>query len=177
MDDKRIYLLAQFDEGTQKKLADIYNKLVQAGMIGEQTKDIPYHITLGSFDLKYETQVLERAQTVCQQTKALDIALNHIGLFGLKVLFLAPSMNEELLRLYSDLVPGGAVNGSHNWTAHATILMDTPDHIQAAIPIVSQAFSPFAAGIDSIGVYEFFPKKFIAEYKLPIKTEIDMEKK
>lgn len=166
MDDERIYLLAQFDENTNKKLADIYIQLAQAGIIGEQTKGIPYHITLGSFDLEHETEVSERTQTVCRKTKAFDIALNYIGLFGLKVLFLAPSMNTELLKLYNDLVPSGTVNGSYHWVAHATILMDNPDHIQAAIPIVSKAFSPFIARIESIGVYKFFPKKFIAEYRL-----------
>ncbi|HNX15131.1 MAG TPA: 2'-5' RNA ligase [Oscillospiraceae bacterium] len=155
-----------------KKLTGIYDKLVQSGFIGEQTKDIPYHFTFGSFDLGLETQVLERTQVVCQLTKPFDIALNYNGLFGLKVLFLAPSINMELLKLYSDLVPSGTVNGSHNWVAHATILMDNPDHIQAAIPIVSQAFSPFVAKIESIGVYEFFPKKFIAEYNITRNTKI-----
>ena len=166
MDDKRIYLLAQFDNDTNKKIIGIYDILIQAGMIGEQTKDIPYHITLGSIDLEHENEVLEHTQAVCQKTKAFNIALSYIGLFGLNVLFLAPAINTELLRLYSDLVPGGVVDGSHPWAAHATLLMDTPDHIQAAIPIVSHAFSPFIAENESIGVYEFFPKKFITEYKL-----------
>jgi len=166
MDDKRIYLIAQFDKSTNKKLAGIYDKLVQAGIIGEQTQGIPYHITLGSFELGSETQVMERTQSVCKQTKSFDIALNYIGLFGLKVLFLAPSMNTELLKLFRDLIPDGTITGSHKWVAHATILMDSPNHIQAAIPIVSQAFSPVIAQIVSVGVYEFFPKKFITEYRL-----------
>lgn len=164
MDDKRIYLLAQFDEGTNKTLADIYDRLVQAGLTGEQTKGIPYHFTLGCFDLECETQILERVQAVSLKSKAFDISLSYIGLFGLRALFLAPSMNSELMNLYSDLVPDEGISGCHKWVAHATILVDIPDNIQAAIPIVAQSFSPFAAKIESIGVYEFFPKKFLAKY-------------
>ena len=167
MKDKRIYLLAQFDENTNKTLAGIYGKLVQAGLSGEQTKGIPYHFTLGSFDLESEAKVLERVQAVSLKSKAFDITLSHIGLFGLRVLFLAPSMNTELLNLYRDLVPDESISGCHNWVAHATILIDSPENIQAAATIAAQSFSPFAAKIESIGVYEFFPKKFLAEYKLP----------
>lgn len=166
MENKRIYLLAQFDEGTNKTLADIYDKLVQAGLIGEQTKGMPYHFTLGSFDLECEAQILKRVQTVSANTKAFDIGLSHIGLFGLKVLFLTPSMSTQLLNLYKDLVPGAVIDGCHNWVAHTTILLDTPDNIQTAIPIVAQSFTPFIAKIQSIGVYEFFPKKFIANFDL-----------
>lgn len=166
MEDKRIYLLAQFDESTNQTLTAIYEKLLQAGLNGEQTKAIPYHFTLGSFELEHEPQILERAQNVCVKTKAIDIGLTHIGLFGLRVLFFAPSVSIELLNLYQDLVPDAEINSCHNWVPHATILIDDPNNIQTAIPIVAQSFSSFVAKISSIGVYEFFPKKFIAEYNL-----------
>ena len=64
MEDKRVYLLAQFDEPTNQKLADIYDKLVRAGMTGEQTQGIPYHFTLGSFAVGCESEVLARAQAL-----------------------------------------------------------------------------------------------------------------
>lgn len=166
MENRRIYLLAQFDESTNKTLAVIYDKLVQTGLVGEQTKGIPYHFNLGSFDLEHESQILERVQTVSAKTKVFDIGLSHIGLFGLKVLFLTPSMSTQLLDLYKDLVPDAVINSCHNWVAHTTILIDNPDNIQTAIPIVAQSFTPFIAKIQSVGVYEFFPKKFIAEYNL-----------
>ncbi|WP_438431566.1 2'-5' RNA ligase family protein [Gorillibacterium sp. sgz500922] len=166
MEEPRIYLIAQFDKSTNQKLADIYDVLAQTGLIGEQTQGIPYHFTLGSFALECRDQVLERVQSVSLHSKAFDIHLNHIGLFGLKVLFIAPSMNMELLHLYKDLVPSEPISGYHHWVAHATILIDDPERMRTAIPIVAQSFSPFAARIESIGVYEFFPEKFIAEYPL-----------
>ena len=166
MEDKRIYLLAQFDETTNQTLASIYDRLLQAGLNGEQTKAIPYHFTLGSFDLDCAPQILERVKAVCATTKAFDIGLTHIGLFGLRVLFLAPSVNTQLLNLYENFVPGEEIDDCHNWAPHATIIIDDPNNIQAAIPIVAQSFSSFIAKISSIGVYEFFPKKFIAQYDL-----------
>ena len=108
-----------------------------------------------------------RAQTVSRQSKAFEISLSYIGLFGLKVLFLAPAMNTELLHLYRDLVPEEGISGCHNWAAHATILIDTPENIQAAVPIVARSFSPFAAKIESVGAYEFAPLRFLAEYRFP----------
>lgn len=167
MEGKRIYLLAQFDKDTNNKLSEIYGQLVQAGLTGTQTKGIPYHFTLGSFDLECGPQVMERAQTVSLKTKAFDISLSYIGLFSLSVLFIAPSVNAELINLYRDLVPDEGISGCHKWVAHASILIDSADNIQAAVPIVARSFYPFAARIESIGVYEFFPLKFLAEYKLP----------
>lgn len=166
MEDRRIYLLAQFDESTHENIAAIYDQLAQKGLVGEQTKDIPYHFTLGSFDLACEAQILERVKAVSKNSKAFDITLSHIGLFGQRILFLTPSMNTPLLNLYDELVPDAAIDGVHNWVAHATILIDTPENIQTAIPLVAQSFSPFTAKIQSIGVYEFFPKKFIAKFDL-----------
>lgn len=166
MEDKRIYLLAQFDEATNQRLTGIYNKLVQSGISGKQTQNLPYHFTLGSFDPEYEVQVIQRAQDVCSKTYAFDIHLNHIGLFGLSVLFIAPSMNQELLDLHNAMLPNEPASGVHNWVAHATLLIDEPDTVHKAIPIVSKSFSSLLAKIDSIGVYEFFPSKLIAGFKL-----------
>ena len=114
MEDKRIYLVALLDEASNKKMATIYDELLQAGLVGEQTKNIPYHFTLGSFDLESEKEILENAQSICLKTKTFDISIHHIGLFGLKVLFLAPSINTELLTLYNDLVPNEFINGYHH---------------------------------------------------------------
>lgn len=166
MEEKRIYLIAQFDENTNQRLTAIYDKLLEEGLKGEQTLGIPYHFTLGSFPLDHRDKVLKDTKELCMKTKAFDISLSHIGLFGQRVLFIAPSMNLELLTLYNNAIPGESINGCHNWVAHATVLIDTPDNIAKAIPIVAKLFSPICAKVKSIGIYEFFPKKFLAEYSL-----------
>lgn len=166
MAEARLYVLAQFDSGTNEALAKIYDKLLNAGLTGEQTKGIPYHFTLGSFELSETAQILERAKAVAARTKAFPIGLNHIGLFGQKVLFLTPAMNNQLLSLCRSVDPAATLDGVHNWIAHATLLIDSPEHIRTAVPIVAENFSPMTAVVHSLGVYEFFPKKLIAEFPL-----------
>ena len=166
MEEKRVYLLAQFDEATERRLAAMYGELVRAGYSGIQTPCVPYHFTLGSFEAEKEIEVLERAREVCRRASAFDIKLSYIGLFGLKVLFVAPSMNAELLGLHDALIPEEQASGCHNWVAHATLLIDEADAIQTAASIIAQSFSPFPARIESIGVYEFFPTRFIENIRL-----------
>lgn len=166
MDEKRVYLLAELDEEANRRLADIYQQLAQTGMTGTQTPAIPYHFTMASFDLDQEDRVLDLAQAVCRQTRAFDMCLSHIGLFGLRVLFIAPAMNHELLALHDALDPDAPAAGAHQWVAHATVLIDEPECIQAAIPFVAQSFQPFTARIERITAYEFFPSRFLGTYEL-----------
>ena len=161
MENRHIYLLAQFDANTNQLLAEIYQKLKLTGLTGEQTPNLPYHITLGRFNTEQKEQVLDRVAEVCRSMKAFGVNLSYIGLFGLRVLFIAPAMNNELLLLHDAVIPNESTSGVHNWVAHATMLIDEPIAIQKALPIVVQSFSPIAARIESIGVYEFFPAKFI----------------
>jgi len=160
MDEKSLYLLAQFDDETEEMLSACYAELVQQGFVGKQTKDIPYHFTLGCFDCCHEENLVSELEKICSTTKIIDIRLDHLGLFGLKVLFAEPNMNFELLSLQKAFFDGCG-NGYHPWTAHATILLDEPDNIIKALPIVADKFKPTHARITSVGLYEFFPKRFI----------------
>ena len=165
MEDKYLYLLAQFDKRTQEILTGYYDILQQNGFIGNQTKNIPYHITLGKKIIECEKQLIENLDKICSNTACIDIHLSHIGLFGLNVLFIAPDMNFELLTLQQKLFPNCG-NGAYNWTAHVTMLIDEPEKILKALPIVAENFKPFIAHIESIGLYEFFPMRFIKEWPL-----------
>ena len=165
MKDKFLYLLAQFDKETQEILSGHYDILQQNGFVGNQTKNIPYHFTLGKKDIDYEKQLIDDLDKICTSIACIDIHLSHIGLFGLGVIFIAPDMNFELLTFQQKLFPNCG-NGAYNWTPHATLLIDEPERIQKALPIVAENFRPFKARIESIGLYEFFPKRFIKECSL-----------
>ena len=165
MQDKALYLLAQFDGETQNILANYNNILCQNGFIGNQTKDIPYHFTLGSSDVDCEEHLEDMLKKVCSNTKCIDLGLSYIGLFGQNVLFVAPSMNLELLNLQQSFFTDSG-RGCHKWVAHATLLIDEPETILKAIPIITENFKPFKARIESVGLYEFFPTRFIKECKL-----------
>ena len=164
MQEKELGLAALFDKKTQNIFAGYYNILRQNGFIGNQPKDVPYHLTLKN-GIGSDKQLISNIERICSETDCFDINLAYIGLFGLKVLFIAPNMNFELLKLQQNLFPDCG-NGYHTWAAHATLLMDEPEIILKALPIVAENFVPFKAKIESVVLYEYFPVRLIKEYRL-----------
>lgn len=165
MQDKLLYAIAVFDEETLKYMEGIQNVIKEAGIAGQQTPGIPHHITLASYDTSREEEIKELLEEVCSKTRSFDLAFNHIGLFGLRVMFLAPDVNYELLELHNKL-DKSSIPDSRGWTAHVTLLIDEDQNIQKAIPLAAQNFGYFKARIESVRLYEFFPSRFIGEYKL-----------
>ncbi|MFL0270136.1 2'-5' RNA ligase family protein [Candidatus Clostridium radicumherbarum] len=164
MKDKFLCVMAQYDMETEQKLKEIQNLLADNGFIGKQTPNLPSHVTLGSFDISQEALIKEKVKMVSEQFHKFDIRLSNIGLFGLDVLFIAPSANHELLDLQqyfnNDFADG------LEWTAHTTMLIDDHETIQRAIPYVANNFKSFNGRIESICLYEFWPTRFILEEKL-----------
>jgi 2'-5' RNA ligase len=163
--EKFLCLIATFDEETSKGIKEIYHTINEAGIIGKQTPNLPHHITLASFDTSRVDEIKELLQEVCARTKSFDLSFNHIGLFGLKVLFLAPDVNYELLELHKELDREGVKN-SQGWTAHTTILIDEPEIIQKALPLVTENFKQLNSRVESVSLYEFFPTRFITKFNL-----------
>ena len=166
MEDRHLYVVAQYDAETDKKLNDLYQALVDEGFIGTQTQGIPYHITLGTFAVEDEVQVIRRAYEAAKTINAFTMRMAYIGLFGLNVLFVAPAVKCALLDLRNAVVPGGGTADEFPWVAHTTLLMDEPERIHSAIPVVVKHFEPFRATIESIGIYEFSPERKIGIYPL-----------
>lgn len=160
MDKKFLCVMAGYDEATERYLAGIQQKLYDKGYIGEHTKDLPQHITLGTFEVEREEELKELVRHVAQEAKAFPITFNHVGVFGgSKVLFVAPDPSQSLLelkRIFGD---------SHGWTPHTTMLIDQPERIYEALPIVMEEFKAFEGKVASLHLYEFWPTRFIgAEY-------------
>jgi len=166
MEDRHLYAVAQFDAQTDRKLGDLYQKLAAEGLIGTQTKGIPYHITLGIFAIEDEAGVIRRAQAAARTIRAFSLRLANLGLFGLNVLFVAPAAGHELLNLAQAVAAGGGTVDEFPWVAHTTLLMDEPDAILRAIPVAAKYFTPLLATVESVGVYEFFPERKIGVYPL-----------
>jgi len=164
--DKHIYAIAEFDGDTQQRLSALYLQLVNAGFTGTQTKGIPYHITLGTFDTADEALVVRRAQAAARAVPAFSLRLAYLGLFGLDVLFIAPAVGHALLDLRQALVPCRDSADEHPWVAHTTLLMDRPETVHGAIPVAARHFVPFRAMVERIGVYEFFPERKLGVFPL-----------
>ena len=166
MQEKFLGLMAQFNDETQHIFTGHYDILCQNGFIGNQIKNIPYHITLGNHAISYgDKQLCDDLERICSETSCININLSYIGLFDLKVLFVAPNMNFELLKLQNSFF-NNCGNGYHSWAAHVTLLMDEPVNILKALPIAVEHFEPFKAQIESVALYEFYPARLIREYRL-----------
>lgn len=164
MKDKILCVMAQYDKETELKLKEIQKILLDNGFLGKQTLDLPNHITIGSFDISQEELLKEKVKTISKQFHSFDIKLNSIGLFGLDVLFIAPSVNHELLNLQQYFNNNYA--DGFGWTAHTTMLIDDNETIQKALPYVANNFKGFTGKIESISLYEFWPTRFILKEKL-----------
>ena len=160
MSEKRLYVLAGYDDATEEKLAGWQQKVYDAGFIGTHTKNLPQHITLGSFPTEMEEELLEKVLALARDTQAFEVTFNHVGVFGgSKVLFIAPDVNHELLDLKEQF------ESAKGWTPHTTMLIDEPARIYEAVPIVTRNFQAFAGEVTTLHVYVFWPTRHILSVK------------
>lgn len=167
MKGKFLSVIAVYDENTQKKLSQIQKKLRDEGFGGKLTKEIAPYITLGTFPVEEEEYLLQKLEKVSRNFEKFELALNSVGLFGMEVLFIAPAVNHMLLNLQAQFNNNYA--DGFGWTAHTTMLVDDPDSIRKAIPIVAKKFESHVATVEGIALYEFWPTRFVAERKLELK--------
>lgn len=159
--EKFLCVLGIFDGETQKRLGEYQQALLRSGFTGRQTMGIPFHLTLGTFDPDCRAELLEKLQKL--EMRPVEVFFNHIGMFeGQEVLFLAPDVNRELLALKE------AFSCEADWTAHATMLMDSRENILCASRILGERFRRFTGQMTEAALYEFFPAKRLAEKKLEI---------
>ena len=161
MANKALYILAGYDNETEAHLSNIQNKLYELGFIGTQTKNIPQHITLGSFPTEKEENLITELKKISKEISPFEITFNHVGIFGgSKVLFIAPDCNEALLKTKE------LFGSSYNWTPHTTMLIDEPDTVYKALPVVMENFSAFSGLVTTLHLYEFFPTRHILSVTL-----------
>lgn len=159
--DKILCVLARYDAQTEACLAGLQQSLYDRGFVGTQTKDIFMHITLGTFSPADESMLIERMRAAASDFHPIEITFNHIGIFGgSQVLFAAPDPNVKLLAL-KDLF-----GASDNWTPHTTMLIDEPETIFRAAPVVAEGFKSFRGRIESLNLYEFWPTRRIFSINL-----------
>ena len=161
MADKALYILAGYDSDTERCLSSMQNELYEKGFSGQQTKNIPQHITLDSFPCGQEQDLIDRLQSLAGKMCEIPVTFSHIGIFGgSKVLFVAPDTNRELLELKEKF---GSTEG---WTPHTTMLIDEPEIIMQAAPIILDRFSPFSGKVTTLHLYEFWPTRHILSVEL-----------
>lgn len=161
MSDRFLCVLAGYDNNTEDHLCALQRSLYDTGFSGMQTKGIPMHFTIGYADRAAEDDLIAQLKRIASQTSSFDVTFNHIGIFGGgRVLFIAPDVSHAMLDLKE------AFGGSDNWTAHTTMLIDEPDTIRAALPILTDGFSAFRGRVTQLHLYEFQPPRHILTVQL-----------
>ena len=166
MADKALYVLAGYDDRTEKILAGMQNRLYVLGFSGVQTKNIPMHFTLGSYGTDQEEELKARLTEVAEKNEVFSVSFNHIGLFRLPqndVLFVAPEVSREMLRLKDRFMDS---KDPFSWSPHTTLLIDQAEIIQKAIPAVLDDFTPLEGKVAVLHLYEFWPARHILSVRL-----------
>ncbi|MDF2586931.1 MAG: 2-5 ligase [Anaerocolumna sp.] len=156
MSEQFLCVMAGFDDQTEKHLEELQKELYQREFVGIHTKNIPLHITLGIFDVSEEKMISTLVKMVSSNTESFDVTFNHIGIFGgSEVLFIAPDINRELLKLKENF------GESYDWTPHVTMLIDEPAEIFKAAQVLSSSFTKFKGRVEKLYLYEFWPSRYI----------------
>ncbi len=172
MPDKFLCVLAGYDSEAEARLSSFQNSLYEAGFSGTQTKNIPMHITVGRFPVEEEDRAAELVRSAAAHTQPFELSLSHTGIFaGSKVLFVAPDGKRELLALREYF------GASHGWVPHTTMLIDQPDTIYQALPVLMDVFVPSCGQITCLHLYEFFPPRHILTVELGKAPDTEQEEK
>jgi 2'-5' RNA ligase len=168
---KKLYVLGGYDNRTEAILAEMQKKLYGLGFSGVQTKNIPMHFTLGSYDTDQEEELKARLADTAKTLEAFGVSFNHVGLFRLPqndVLFIAPEVSREMLRLKDSFRDS---KDRFNWSPHTTLLIDQAEIIHKALPAVLDDFTSFEGKVTELHLYEFWPVRHILSVKLNESTD------
>lgn len=165
MAEQFLTLMADLDEDSQKIMSEWYDTLKEAGFTGTQTPGLPYHISLATFSLEKEEEAVTLMQKVAEEFSPVSVHISHVGMFaGGKVLFGAPDMSRELTALHDAC--GTETMQQYPWTPHATILIEEPETVYAALPVLMKSFHPFVGKITRLHLCAFWPTREIAAVEL-----------
>lgn len=165
MAEQFLTLMADLDDASQEIMSGWYNTLKEAGFTGTQTPGLPYHISLATFPLEKEQEIVALMQKVAAEFVPVPVHVSHVGMFaGGKVLFGAPELNPELAALQKACAKESI--REYPWTPHATLLIDEPDTVYAALPVLMKSFYPFVGKITRLHLCAFWPTREIASVEL-----------
>ena len=164
--NKYLCLLAELDEETQGVLQMYETILLENGLSGKQTKEIPYHISLNTYSVEHESYLKDLLDNIGTKFKQINVVYSGFGLFGLNVLFLNPVMNMELLKLY-EFAKEKSNSEFNVFSAHTTLFIDQPENILKILPEFVERSKKTSGNVKYISLYEFFPARLIKRIELP----------
>ena len=164
MAEEFLTLMADLDEDAQARMSAWYDALKEAGFTGKQTPGLPFHISLTTFPPEKEQEAVEITKKAAAAFSPVPVHISHMGLFaGGRVLFCGPERNRELDALY---LACEKYPQKYPWTPHVTLLIDEPDTVCAAVPLLVKHFAPFTANISRLHLCAFWPTREIMAVQL-----------
>ncbi len=166
MEEQFLTLMADLDDESQAIMGKWYEKLKKSGFVGMQTPGLPFHISLATFSLDKEQEVMAEMQRLASEFSAISVHISHVGIFaGGKVLFGAPDMGFPKLYSLREAIRV-ETNEKFPWTPHATIMIDESETIGRALPILLESFQPFIGKITRLHLCAFWPTREIMSIEL-----------
>lgn len=157
-------VMAVLDEPTQNLMTGLQRQIIDLGDPGTQTMGIPFHISLGSFPLEKETEVVQTMREIVGKTNAFPVEFVCTNTFSDCVLFLQPTENKGLRTLHHSF--DCAYADGFPWTPHATLFCGEEDKVRRAKEAIKDTAFPILAQVTALELGRFFPAQFIARYDL-----------
>ena len=163
---KFLTVIAVLDDETQERMNALQQKILSTGLVGTQTMQIPFHISLGSYPPDCGDEVLRSVRETAGKQTSFPIKLIGIHSFSERVLFLQPEENERLTALHS--VFDCAYPQGFPWVPHATLFCGEEAEVRAAKKMIEDTVFPIDARVTAIELGRFFPaEKIERAYLLP----------
>lgn len=158
-------LMAMYEQSAQDRLNEWKAAIRASGFTGKETPGLLPHISLATFAPEDQDEAAALTRLIAAEYAPVEVHISHIGLFaGGKVLFAAPDVNKRLYTLKHAF--GDAPLNGHVWTPHTTLLMDEPENVLKALPIVTRHFIPFFATLTKLSLCAFWPMQEIVTVAL-----------
>ena len=167
MAESFLTLMADYEMPAQFRMDAWRSALQRAGFTGTQTPELNHHISLATFAVEAEAEAIALARHVAAEFAPVEVHVSHIGLFaGGRVLFAAPDVNPALAALQQACSDERPLVHGHPWMPHTTMLVDAPEMVFRAIPVLTEQFEPFRARLDRLHLCAFWPAREILRVDL-----------
>lgn len=148
MPETTVYLVAVFDQQTQRLFAETRSTLANSGLATTQIYKYG-HVSIGTFKKSAVGKLKTKTDCYAKHTAPFKIAFDEIGTFGQNVIFAKPTVNAPLRHLRGKFKSD--FNFSYEWEPHATMFMaENADAFITAHKIISQTFKPLTATVSEL---------------------------
>jgi 2'-5' RNA ligase len=171
MDEQFLNVMAVLDDSTQQLLAAFQKKIIALGFYGSQTMGIPFHVSLGTFPLSAETDLVSRLPQVAQKTVSFQLTLDSVETFSNQILYLKPTDSAPLLQLHQQF--DCHYGNDYEWTPHVTLFCGNVPQVVTAKKLIEQRYTaPLVTTVCALQLCCFFPRRFICNCDLSQPTDL-----